>query len=200
LFLTFADLGIRGEIGLDRTEADYDKWGIQIKVAFRDNEKVQILTSHRQSGGERALTTVMYVMSLAELAKAPFALVALKPVGGYSSWAGASIDAGGVKCALAAGWSVTRIFAARERSDHSVGAWAGDPRPDRRARASQKPDSTKPTSTPHPQLTLDPSIPLAAQLTNPSLNGHPVRLADRGQVRARHGPRASDPDPTRVRR
>jgi len=70
-----ADLGIRGEIGLDRAEADYDKWGIQIKVAFRDNEKVQILTAQRQSGGERALTTVMYIMSLAELAKAPFALV-----------------------------------------------------------------------------------------------------------------------------
>lgn len=67
-------LGCLGEIVLSKGD-DYDKWGIEIRCSFRDGESLQVLTAHRQSGGERALTTVMYLMALAELAKAPFALV-----------------------------------------------------------------------------------------------------------------------------
>ncbi|KDE05760.1 hypothetical protein MVLG_03851 [Microbotryum lychnidis-dioicae p1A1 Lamole] len=70
----FDNLGLLGEIRLAKDD-DYAKWGIEILVSFRDNEPLKVLTAHRQSGGERALTTVMYLMSLAELAKAPFALV-----------------------------------------------------------------------------------------------------------------------------
>ncbi|KAK4049393.1 Structural maintenance of chromosomes protein 5 [Microbotryomycetes sp. JL201] len=70
----FDKLGVLSDIQLDET-GDYDKWGIKILVSFRDNEPLQVLTAQRQSGGERALTTVMYLMSLAELAQSPFALV-----------------------------------------------------------------------------------------------------------------------------
>ncbi|SCV72678.1 BQ2448_4215 [Microbotryum intermedium] len=70
----FDNLGLLGEVRLAKDD-DYAKWGIEILVSFRDNEPLKVLTAHRQSGGERALTTVMYLMSLAELAKAPFALV-----------------------------------------------------------------------------------------------------------------------------
>ncbi|KAL8291767.1 hypothetical protein RQP46_002025 [Phenoliferia psychrophenolica] len=70
----FKSLGCLGEIRIAK-DTDYNKWGIEILVSFRDKEALQVLTSHRQSGGERALTTVMYLMSLASLAKAPFALV-----------------------------------------------------------------------------------------------------------------------------
>ncbi|ORY61173.1 P-loop containing nucleoside triphosphate hydrolase protein [Leucosporidium creatinivorum] len=70
----FDALGLLGEIQLGKHD-DYAQWGIEILVSFRDKEPLKVLTSHRQSGGERALTTVMYLMSLAELAQAPFALV-----------------------------------------------------------------------------------------------------------------------------
>ena len=54
---------------------DFDKWGINIFVKFRDNEKLQQLTGQRQSGGERSVTTILYLMSLQNLAKSPFRVV-----------------------------------------------------------------------------------------------------------------------------
>ena len=63
-----------GEIRLVEHE-DYDKWTIDILVSFRDSDRMQLLTGQRQSGGERALTTIMYLMSLVENARAPFSLV-----------------------------------------------------------------------------------------------------------------------------
>ncbi|KAI0312233.1 hypothetical protein OF83DRAFT_1067545, partial [Amylostereum chailletii] len=41
----------------------------------RDSEQLQQLTAHRQSGGERSLTTILYLMSTTEQARAPFSLV-----------------------------------------------------------------------------------------------------------------------------
>lgn len=35
----------------EKIEDNFDKWGIQIKVKFRDSEKLQVLTGQRQSGG-----------------------------------------------------------------------------------------------------------------------------------------------------
>ncbi|KZT60822.1 P-loop containing nucleoside triphosphate hydrolase protein [Calocera cornea HHB12733] len=64
-----------GEIKIGKDEQDYAKWRIEIWVKFRDNEQLQLLTAHRQSGGERALCTILYLMSLTELARAPFSLV-----------------------------------------------------------------------------------------------------------------------------
>ncbi|KZV88580.1 P-loop containing nucleoside triphosphate hydrolase protein [Exidia glandulosa HHB12029] len=63
-----------GEVHISEDE-DYDKWAIDIMVKFRDSERLQLLTGHRQSGGERSLTTILYLMSLTELARAPFSLV-----------------------------------------------------------------------------------------------------------------------------
>lgn len=41
----------------------------------RDNEKLQLLTGQRQSGGERAVSTILYLMALQNLAKSPFRVV-----------------------------------------------------------------------------------------------------------------------------
>ncbi|GAA5914217.1 hypothetical protein JCM6882_004753 [Rhodosporidiobolus microsporus] len=77
---SFDTLGLLGEVRLAQQE-DYDKWGIEILVSFRDSTDdstdvtLHVLSGHRQSGGERALTTVTYLLALAELARAPFALV-----------------------------------------------------------------------------------------------------------------------------
>ncbi|KAJ7479292.1 hypothetical protein FB451DRAFT_1086724 [Mycena latifolia] len=70
----FDRIGCAGEIRVRQEEA-YDQWAIDILVKFRDTEKLQLLTSQRQSGGERSLTTILYLMSLTEEARAPFSLV-----------------------------------------------------------------------------------------------------------------------------
>ncbi|KIJ69821.1 hypothetical protein HYDPIDRAFT_78852 [Hydnomerulius pinastri MD-312] len=67
-------IGCAGEIRITPHD-DYDKWAIDILVKFRDKEKLQLLTGQRQSGGERSLTTILYLMSLTEEARTPFSLV-----------------------------------------------------------------------------------------------------------------------------
>ncbi|KAL9051613.1 MAG: hypothetical protein Q9162_005919 [Coniocarpon cinnabarinum] len=54
---------------------DYENWAIQILVKFRENEQLSLLDSHRQSGGERAVTTIYYLMALQKLSRAPFRVV-----------------------------------------------------------------------------------------------------------------------------
>ncbi|KAI7902560.1 uncharacterized protein BX663DRAFT_435036, partial [Cokeromyces recurvatus] len=70
----FQRINCVGEIRVQESE-DFDKWGINIYVKFRDNEKLQLLTGQRQSGGERSVTTILYLMSLQDLAKSPFRVV-----------------------------------------------------------------------------------------------------------------------------
>ncbi|KAG0194751.1 Structural maintenance of chromosomes protein 5 [Apophysomyces sp. BC1034] len=67
-------IGCAGEVCVSRHE-DFDKWGIEIRVKFRDHEKLQLLTGQRQSGGERAVSTILYLMSLQDLARTPFRVV-----------------------------------------------------------------------------------------------------------------------------
>lgn len=84
--------GNAGEVQIVEHE-DYDKWALEILVKFRDTEKLQPLNAHRQSGGvsyystlerlwslltrlkERALSTMLYLMSLTDVARSPFSLV-----------------------------------------------------------------------------------------------------------------------------
>ncbi len=69
------NIGISGEVSLSEDEVDYDKWAIQIKVKFRDNEQLALLNANRQSGGERSVTTMLYLLSLQALNKCPFRVV-----------------------------------------------------------------------------------------------------------------------------
>ncbi|KAH0588207.1 hypothetical protein H2248_006920 [Termitomyces sp. 'cryptogamus'] len=71
---SFDRIGCAGEVRISQHE-DYEKWAIDILVKFRDTEKLQLLTGQRQSGGERSLTTILYLLSLTEEARAPFSLV-----------------------------------------------------------------------------------------------------------------------------
>ena len=41
----------------------------------RENEPLTVLDSHRQSGGERAVSTIFYLMSLQSLTRSPFRVV-----------------------------------------------------------------------------------------------------------------------------
>ena len=42
---------------------------------FSESEPLSVLDNHRQSGGERAVSTIFYLMALQSLARAPFRLV-----------------------------------------------------------------------------------------------------------------------------
>lgn len=54
---------------------DFDQYGLQIRVKFRDVEELQELTRHFQSGGERTVTTAIYMIALQELSRVPFRCV-----------------------------------------------------------------------------------------------------------------------------
>lgn len=43
-------MGCSGAVQIEKDD-DYDKWGIQILVAFRDGDPLIPLTGQRQSGG-----------------------------------------------------------------------------------------------------------------------------------------------------
>lgn len=73
----FSCMNCAGEVDLNIPEnpEDYEKYGIKIKVKFRDSEQLRELTPHHQSGGERSVATVLYMMALQELARCPFRCV-----------------------------------------------------------------------------------------------------------------------------
>lgn len=71
----FERFGCAGEVKLFRHATDYAQWAIEIYVKFRETENLELLTHQRQSGGERSLSTILYLMSLTELSKSPFSLV-----------------------------------------------------------------------------------------------------------------------------
>ena len=54
---------------------DYSKYGVEIRVKFRREEQLQLLDSHRQSGGERSVSTMMYLMALQDITSCPFRVV-----------------------------------------------------------------------------------------------------------------------------
>lgn len=70
----FQGIGCAGEVAIHKDD-DFEQWAIQIRVKFREKEELSILDSHRQSGGERAVSTIFYLMALQSLAKAPFRVV-----------------------------------------------------------------------------------------------------------------------------
>lgn len=75
----FARLGCRGTVALEWAEGasavDFDRYELAIRVAFRDGEPLQRLTAQRQSGGEKSVSTILYLLSLQELSRAPFRVV-----------------------------------------------------------------------------------------------------------------------------
>ncbi|KAI2639392.1 P-loop containing nucleoside triphosphate hydrolase protein [Xylaria nigripes] len=71
----FEQINCAGQVDLYKDEEDFEQWAIEIKVKFRQNETLQQLNQHRQSGGERAVSTIFYLMALQSMAQAPFRVV-----------------------------------------------------------------------------------------------------------------------------
>ncbi|KTW32059.1 DNA repair ATPase SMC5 [Pneumocystis jirovecii RU7] len=70
----FEYIGCVGEVRIGKNNG-FDKWRIEILVKFRDNENLQLLTAQRQSGGERSVSTVFYLIAMQSLLKVPFRVV-----------------------------------------------------------------------------------------------------------------------------
>ncbi|KAK6493008.1 structural maintenance of chromosomes protein 5-like [Huso huso] len=72
----FSSMQCAGEVDLhSENEEEYDKYGIRIRVKFRSSTQLHELTPHHQSGGERSVSTMLYLMSLQELNRCPFRVV-----------------------------------------------------------------------------------------------------------------------------
>ncbi|XP_034629986.1 structural maintenance of chromosomes protein 5 isoform X1 [Trachemys scripta elegans] len=72
----FSSMQCAGEVDLHtENEEEYDKYGIRIRVKFRSNTQLHELTPHHQSGGERSVSTMLYLMALQELNRCPFRVV-----------------------------------------------------------------------------------------------------------------------------
>ncbi|XP_070043138.1 structural maintenance of chromosomes protein 5 isoform X1 [Nicotiana tabacum] len=71
----FQEMAVAGEVSLDEHDMDFDKYGILIKVKFRETGQLQVLSAHHQSGGERSVSTILYLVSLQDLTNCPFRVV-----------------------------------------------------------------------------------------------------------------------------
>lgn len=73
----FRIINCLGEVVLARPDnpEDYDKYGIRINVSFRSDEQMQELTAWQQSGGEKSVSTMLYMIALQEQVKCPFRVV-----------------------------------------------------------------------------------------------------------------------------
>eukprot|EP00240_Pyramimonas_obovata_P000067 CAMPEP_0118947068 /NCGR_PEP_ID=MMETSP1169-20130426/45317_1 /TAXON_ID=36882 /ORGANISM="Pyramimonas obovata, Strain CCMP722" /LENGTH=1143 /DNA_ID=CAMNT_0006893203 /DNA_START=136 /DNA_END=3568 /DNA_ORIENTATION=+ len=71
---SFAAIGCVGELGLEEHE-NFESYEMRIRVKFRAEEALQTLSSHRQSGGERSVSTMLYLIALQEFTKCPFRVV-----------------------------------------------------------------------------------------------------------------------------
>ncbi|VDP29548.1 unnamed protein product [Soboliphyme baturini] len=69
-------LDFAGEVVFDEgNDAEYSQYGISIKVKFRADEPLKVLNAQHQSGGERSLSTILYVFALQEVSQVPFCCV-----------------------------------------------------------------------------------------------------------------------------
>ncbi|SCU83248.1 LADA_0C10374g1_1 [Lachancea dasiensis] len=70
----FKNVGSAGAVNLKKEQL-FEDWKIEILVKFRDNASLKMLDSHTQSGGERSVSTVLYMIALQEFTSAPFRVV-----------------------------------------------------------------------------------------------------------------------------
>ena len=73
----FQTMGFAGEVKLGHgTDAnDFFSYGIEVLVKFRQNVELQKLDPFQQSGGERSVSTALYMLALQHLTKVPFRCV-----------------------------------------------------------------------------------------------------------------------------
>lgn len=70
----FITVASDGQVRLVKLER-YKDWKLEILVKFRENSELKVLDHQSQSGGERAVSTIFFIMSLQGLTKAPIRIV-----------------------------------------------------------------------------------------------------------------------------
>lgn len=70
----FKSAGISAEVCVDCPESSR-AWKLVIKVQFRAEAKPEVLSAGRHSGGEKAVSIILYLLSMQRLSNAPFLLV-----------------------------------------------------------------------------------------------------------------------------
>ncbi|XP_005489702.1 structural maintenance of chromosomes protein 5 isoform X1 [Zonotrichia albicollis] len=72
----FSSMQCVGEIDLHKeNEEEYEKYGIRIRVKFHNSTELHELTPYYHSGGEKTVSTMLYLMALQELNRCPFRIV-----------------------------------------------------------------------------------------------------------------------------
>uniref|UniRef100_A0A674GFH6 Structural maintenance of chromosomes protein 5 n=1 Tax=Taeniopygia guttata TaxID=59729 RepID=A0A674GFH6_TAEGU len=72
----FSSMQCVGEVDLHmENEEEYEKYGIRIRVKFHSSTELHELTQYHQSGGEKTVSTMLYLMALQELNRCPFRVV-----------------------------------------------------------------------------------------------------------------------------
>ena len=72
----FPTVGCAGEVVLSEApEENFAQYAIEVRVKFREDEALSTLDANRQSGGERSVSTILYLVALQEVAAAPFRVV-----------------------------------------------------------------------------------------------------------------------------
>jgi len=56
-------------------EDDYSKYGVIIWVNFRKESKLKMLTGSTQSGGEKSVSTMLFLLAMQPISKSPFRLI-----------------------------------------------------------------------------------------------------------------------------
>lgn len=75
-FMNKLHYGGKVELAFDPANADdFSKYGINIMVKYRDDEQLIPLSSTRQSGGERSVATMIYMLALQTKTSVPFRVV-----------------------------------------------------------------------------------------------------------------------------
>lgn len=66
---------LSGDENAENGSHNFKNWGVEIRVRFRQAGTLQVLSAQRHSGGERSVSTIMYMMALQELMSSPFRCV-----------------------------------------------------------------------------------------------------------------------------
>lgn len=73
-----SELGCVGSVALkfgDDDDGSFEDYAVEIMVSFRNGVKPTVLSSRVQSGGERSVSTIMYLMAMQDMMVSPFRCV-----------------------------------------------------------------------------------------------------------------------------
>jgi structural maintenance of chromosomes protein 5 len=71
----FSAISCAGEVSVQEDESNFDRWALHIRVGFRNNEELHDLTAYRQSGGEKSVTIMLFMLALQSRVHCPFRIV-----------------------------------------------------------------------------------------------------------------------------